>query len=261
MEIRDEHVLITGSNRGIGLALARSLASEGCHLHLLMRKSEPQLVPELKSLGALSVEIWEADLSSYEQIEAFWRNFAKKVTAPGLLVNNAGLLTGGLIENQDLNEIYMMIQVNLLATIHLTSRLLPLMLKRGKGKIVNNASVSGVMHLPCASTYAAAKSGVVAFTDSIKQELRGTGVSTLLLLTPGIKTRMFEEIPDRYGTHLDLQGMNAIEPSIWAEQVKEAVLQDVEVLKPSGWTGVAVKLSRHAPKLLEMAVRSRFKRH
>ena len=95
-----------------------------------------------------------------------------------LLVNNAGLMTGGLLEEQDVDEIYAMFQVNLVAVVHLTSLLLPAMLERGRGKIVNNASISGYAWFPAASTYAAAKTGVVAFSESLRRELKGTGVES-----------------------------------------------------------------------------------
>lgn len=260
MEIRDEHILITGANRGIGLAIAQALAGEGAHLHLHMRKAEPEIAEEMVKRGALSATIHTGDLSHYEGVESFWQSFSEQQVPLGVLINNAGQLTGGLVEEQDTREIYQMMHVNLLALIHLTQKAIPIMLKRKRGKIVNNASVSGIMHLPCASTYTAAKSGVVAFTESIKQELRGTGVSTLLLVTPGIKTRMFDEIEKRYSKNFDVTGLKSIEASKWAELVKEAIFEDVEELRPDGLTAAALRIAQFAPKILELGVKAKFKR-
>ena len=100
-------------------------------------------------------------------------------------MNNAGLMTGGLLEEQDIDDIYAMFQVNLAAVVHLTKLVLPGMLERGRGTIVNNASISGYAWFPGATTYAAAKTGVVAFSESLRRELRGTGVNVLHLVTPG----------------------------------------------------------------------------
>ena len=105
-----------------------------------------------------------------------------------------------------------MFQVNLVGLAHLTRLVLPGMLERGTGKVVNNASVSGYAFFPGASTYAASKAGVVAFTESLRRELRGTGVSTLHLVTPGVNTDMLDATEDAYGGHLDTSDWEKQEP-------------------------------------------------
>ena len=85
-------------------------------------------------------------------------------------------MTGGLLEEQDTDDIYAMFQVNLVGLVQLTGPVLPGMLERGRGKIVNNASITGYAYFPATTTYAAAKAGVVAFSESLRRELRGTGV-------------------------------------------------------------------------------------
>src|SRR5690606_35695070 len=102
--------------------------------------------------------------------------------------------TGGLLEDQPIDSIYSMFQVNLVGLIHLTHGMMKHILKRPEAMIVNNSSVSGVMHLPCTTTYTAAKTGVVAFSSSLRQDLKGTNVKVLTLITPGVKTRMFDDI-------------------------------------------------------------------
>ena len=103
------------------------------------------------------------DLSTRESIEACVD--APDLTAVDVLVNNAGRMTGGLLEEQDLDDVYAMFQVNLVAVVHLTRRVLPGMIERGRGMIVNNASISGYASFPAASTYTASKTGVVAFAS------------------------------------------------------------------------------------------------
>jgi short-subunit dehydrogenase len=175
-------------------------------------------------------------------------------------VNNAGQLTGGLLENQETDDIYSMYQVNLVGLTHLTQKILPGMIKRGRGKIVNNASVSGVMHLPCASTYAAAKTAVVALTNSLTLELEGTGVSTLTLITPGIKTRMFDQITDLYGDHVDLSLLSSITPDEYASKVIRAIEKDHLFYEPSGKVGFALWLARHTPSIFRKVGRMGFQR-
>ena len=90
------------------------------------------------------------DLSSRESIDACADALGDEPDVD-LLVNNAGQMTGGLLEEQDMEAVYAMFQVNLVAVAHLTSRVLPGMLARGRGTIVNNASISGYAYFPAAT--------------------------------------------------------------------------------------------------------------
>lgn len=247
MEIKGKKVLITGANRGIGLGLSKELNRRGAHVYLGMRN------PDNFNLHSEGFDFPEKatplyiDMGSFESIEKFIKENSDHDF--DILINNAGLLTGGLAEDQPTKDVYSMFQVNLLGVVHLTQGLLPKMIKRGSGKVVNNASVSGVMHLPCASTYAAAKTGVIAFTNSLTLELKGTGVSTLTLVTPGIKTRMYDQITDLYGGHMDLSQLSSISPEEYASKVCRAIEGDNLFYRPSGKVGIALRIAQHAPWL------------
>ncbi len=260
METKGKHILITGSNRGIGLAMAKRAARESMHVHLLNRSENGDVQKELESLGAPSVHQWKIDMGSPTEIEAFADRFKESKFDCDILMNNAGQLTGGLLEEQPMQSIQSMIQVNLIGLIHLTKVMLPQMLKRPQAKIINNSSVSGLMYLPCASTYAASKAGVVAFTESMRNELEGTSVSTLLMITPGVKTRMYDEISDLYGGHLDLKFLNSIPAEQWIDKVFGAVKDDRAVCWPSGQSYFGVKLGQHWPAVLARFVKPYFKR-
>jgi len=257
MEIKNQNFLITGANRGIGLAVAKMAAKEKAHLHLVMRQPENQLIKELSDLGALSVTIYLADLSQRQGVEDLVTKINKQPI--DILFNNAGLLTGGLIEDQALDEIYPMFQVNINSVVHLTRSILPQMIRRKHGKIINNASVSAFMHFPCASTYAASKAAIVAFTNCLQAELNGTGVSTLCLVTPGIKTRMFDEIDDKYSKNFQIP-TDSISPEEYAEKIKEKIISDETYLFPQGSTGVGLWISKYLPFLFHKEIQRRFKR-
>ena len=153
-------------------------------------------------------------------------------------------MTGGLLEEQDIERIYAMFQVNLVAVAHLTARVLPGMLARGRGKIVNNASISGYAHFPAATTYAASKAGVVALTESLRRELEGHRRETLHLITPGVNTEMLDDTEAVYGRHMDTSGWEREEPEEWAEKVVGAIRADERKLEPGGKIGWAVRASR-----------------
>lgn len=261
MKLNENSVLITGASRGIGYALSEEFAKKEMHLHLLSRTFPENLQNDLLLLGAKSVRLWNIDLAEKNQMELFYNTVELENIKIDILVNNAGLLTGELFEDQNISEINKMFEVNLLKVVELSHFFVQRMLKNRKGLIVNNSSVSGKMFFPCASTYAASKAAIVAFTESLKQELIGTGVSTLLLITPGVKTKMYDEINHLYGNHLDLSFMNSITSQIWSQMVIEAIEKNKSILWPKGSTYWGVKFAYYFPSLFEKIVARRFKRN
>ncbi len=249
MKISGSRVFVTGGNRGIGRALAEAFKAAGADVTVGVRETAAENT--FKSINL--------DLSTRASIEASLPEILKAEF--DILVNNAGMLTGGLLEDQPLDEIYSMFQVNLVGLTHLTRAVLPGMVARGRGKIVNNSSVSGVMNFPMASTYSAAKTGVIALSACLNVELRGTGVSSLVMVTPGVKTRMFDEIPKKYGSKMDLALLEgAIRPEAWARKVIEAVQDDRDVLLPTGMTRVGLVMARFTPKAFSSFVGTKFQR-
>ena len=257
MKIAQSHFVITGGNRGIGLAVSEMAASCGANVYIAARSWDAGMDDRLKDLGAASVHFLKADLSTREGTEALARKL--KDINVDLLFNNAGLLTGGLLEEQSLDEIYSMFQVNLNALVHLSRSVVCGMIQRGRGKIINNASVSAFMHFPCASTYAASKAAVVAFTNCLDAELRGTGVTTLCLITPGIKTRMFDEIETKYSKNMEIP-QESISPAEYAQNIKAAIEDDRRHLLPEGSTAVGLWLARHLNPVFRSFVDRKFRR-
>lgn len=260
MNLDNKQVFITGCNRGMGHAFALALAARGCHLHLLVRDPDSLNAADFTRAGARSVTIYAVDLAERTSIEQFLQEQEERGIPVDLLLNNAGFFTAGLAEEQPIDDILRMLQVNLAGLIQLTHGLLPAMLARGEGKIVNNASISGRNFFPCSSTYAASKAGVVAFTESIAQELRGTGVTTLLLITAGVKTDMFDSMEGFFGDKMNLDLVSAVPAEVWAARVLEAIESDRQVLHPGGMENVILFVGRHFPGLLKRIIRGQFKR-
>lgn len=257
MKIQESNFAITGGNRGIGLAVAEMAAANGAHIYIAARSWGDEIEGQLKALGAASVHFLKCDLSTKSGVESLAQILQEKNI--DILFNNAGLLTGGLIEEQNLDEIYSMFQVNLNALVHLTRAVLPGMIKRQRGKIINNSSVSAYMHFPCASTYAASKAAVVAFTDCIEAELKDTGASTLCLVTPGIKTRMFDEIKTKYEKNFEVP-QDSITPKEYAEKIKRAIESDQKYLLPDGATYFGLSIAKYLAPAFRAVVQSKFRR-
>jgi short-subunit dehydrogenase len=257
MDLTGCTALVTGANRGIGRAIAETLAARPLRRILAGVRYPERFEPIVPPAGgAAEVRPVRLDLSSRELIDGGWDALAPEERELDLLVNNAGRFTAGLLEEQDMGAVYALMQVNLVAVAHLTQRALPGMLVRRRGTIVNNSSIVGYAHMPGASTYAASKAGVVAFSESLRRELRGTGVGVLHVVTPGVKTDMLTETDEQYGRHVDTSTWDRIEPAEWAARIAGAIEDGDHVLGPGGRTSLA-KLASRGPGFVLDAVADR----
>ncbi len=255
MDLTASTCLVTGANRGIGDAVARELAKRPRTRILVGMRNPAGYTPfAAPAGGATEITPVRVDLSSRATIEDSWAALAEEPI--DVLVNNAGVVTGGLIEEQKLDDVYAMFQVNLVAVVHLSRAVVPGMVARGRGAVVNNASISGYAAFPAASTYSAAKTGVVAFSESLRRELRGTGVHVLHLVTPGVRTDMLQETEETYGRHMDTSGWPSVSAEEWARRTVRAIESDAAMLRPGGRLEVA-RLASRGPKSLLDALSAR----
>jgi short-subunit dehydrogenase len=254
MELSGKSAIVTGANGGLGDAFVRKLAEQCKSVHAGVRR------PDQYNPPAANVHPLPLDLSSHQAITQSLAANPEAFTNTDVLINNAGALAVGLLEELDEETIYNALQVNLAAVIHLTKAVLPGMLERDSGYIVNNASFSGYVYMPMASVYAASKAGVVAFSESLRRELAPTGVNVMHLITPGVDTGMLDATEDKYGDHFDTSGWDKIEPGEWAAKTIEAMQKDASVLQPGGKTRLAILASRGPGGLLDSAASRMFRR-
>jgi NAD(P)-dependent dehydrogenase (short-subunit alcohol dehydrogenase family) len=256
MDLSGRTVLVTGSNRGIGRAIVEELAGRDARLLAGMR--DPG---EFEAVRGGDVRPVGIDLSSPERIDACLAELGDSAATIDVLVNNAGHFAGGLLERQELPELYETIQVNLAGLVHLTRALLPHMLRRGDGKIVNNASIAAYAHFPGAAVYSATKAGVAAFSDALRRELDETGVGVLQIVTPGVETDMLEQVREEYDPHLgDASKIEGIEPAEWAAKIAGAIEADDELLNPTGAERLAKLASRGPAGVLDSVLSRAFDR-
>ena len=248
MDLSGQTILVTGSDGGIGRALVEELATLDAHVLAGMRDVDAfEPVPAGSARAVRPVRI---ELSSRETIDESVEALAD--TRVDVLVNNAGHFTGGLFEKGGLGDYYELLQVNVAAVVHLTYRLLPRMLQRGHGKVVNNASIAGYAHFPGAAVYSASKSAVVGFSEALRRELEDSPVGVLHLVTPGVETDMLAQVRGEYEPHVsDTSKLDGVEPREWAEQVVRAIENDDEVLNPTGAERLAKLASRGPAGLLD----------
>ena len=242
--------LVTGTSRGIGRAIARELVDRGGRVLAGRRDGTEDAVH-----GGSAVPV-RMDLGSRESIDACCDALEDELGRIDVLINNAGSFTAGQLERQDVDEMYDLFQVNLVGLAHLTRKLLPSMLERGRGKIVNHASLVAYFHFPGISTYSASKAGVSAFTECLRRELKGTGVSTLEIVTGGVDTSMLRGAADTLERNTDPSRWQWMKPDEWAARIVDAIEHDKQVLQPPGKSRLGKALST-APAFVLDAVSAR----
>ncbi len=185
--------LVTGASSGIGLAYADRLARDQYDLTLVARSQQrlEELAKRLRDERGVSVEVLPADLTSPESLARVEARVAEDTTLD-LLVNNAGFGTQGRFAELDVAREEEEIRLNVIALVRLTRAALPHMIERGRGEIVNVSSMAGFAPSPFLSTYGATKAFVTSFTESLSEELRGTGVR-VQALCPGFTRTEFQE--------------------------------------------------------------------
>ncbi|HEX8373283.1 MAG TPA: SDR family oxidoreductase [Chthoniobacterales bacterium] len=196
-------VLITGASSGIGREFALQLAPHAANIIIAARR--------LDRLEALKTEIAESypdvnvftygiDLAQDTDTASFLQWLAENRLKVDFLINNAGLGDHGPFESANWDRIEEMLAVNIAALTKLTHSLLPQMLRTGEGAILNVSSVASLVPVPYLTVYAATKAYVTSFSEGLRAELRGTGVS-VTALCPG-------PVPTEFGQQATRQGVN-----------------------------------------------------
>jgi short-subunit dehydrogenase/glyoxylase-like metal-dependent hydrolase (beta-lactamase superfamily II) len=176
--------VVTGASRGIGLELARRLAAEGTDLVVCAEDPEVEDVSdELRARGVDVVAV-RADLSTVAGLEHLVTTVDRLGRTPDALLLNAGVGVGGPFLGSSLTDQAHLVGLNVTALVHLTHRLLPAMVQRGSGRVLVTSSVAATMPAPYNATYAASKAFAQSFTEALRAELAGTGVS-VTSLQPG----------------------------------------------------------------------------
>jgi short-subunit dehydrogenase len=185
--------IITGASSGIGLELAKIMASKGHDLILVARREEEltKLAEELKSSNR-TIWVYPADLSRTNAAKDLFVWTKSNNIYPEILVNNAGFGDMTAFPQSDLKKLQEMIQLNMVALTELTWYFLPEMMRRKKGYILNIGSTASFIPGPGMAVYHATKAFVLNFGESLREELRGSGVS-LTTLCPGPTRSGFQE--------------------------------------------------------------------
>ncbi len=196
--------LITGASSGIGAELARLFAADSHDLVLVARRARQleDLSAELRECHGISVRVLARDLSEPASVGDLWNELMAARVQVDVLVNNAGVGLYGPVWEQDADALDRMVRVNVAALTTLSRLVLPGMVSRHSGKILNLASVVGYQPAgPGMAAYYATKAYVLSFSKGLALELKGSGV-TVTALSPGVTASSFEERSGASGTRL-----------------------------------------------------------
>lgn len=186
--------LITGASSGIGAEFARRFAARGDDLVLVARKRDrlEALGRELQDAHGIACTSIAQDLTSPNAPETLAANIAARAIEVDTLVNNAGFATHGDVGDADPHRLNDEIAVNCQALVGITTRLLPGMLARGGGTIVNIASTAAFQPVPHMAVYSATKAFVLNFSEALEREVRNRGIRVLAVCPGSTDTAFFD---------------------------------------------------------------------
>ncbi len=245
--------IVTGASRGLGPFMAQALAAEGVNV-VLAARSLPQLEEVAESVRQLGVKATAiaCDVCSESDRSALVEAARAEFGRIDLLVNNAGIELTAHFERQPEDEIARVIEVNLISAMQLTRLVLPAMLERRSGHVVNIASLAGKVPVPFSIPYSASKAGLVSFTESFRSEFRKRGVSASVIC-PGLVSEagMYKDMQDLAGVKENFLA-GTVSPAKVARDVVKAIKRDrPEMLVYRGPGRVVSGFAEMAPGVFE----------
>jgi 3-dehydrosphinganine reductase len=193
MDYKGKRVLITGGSRGIGLAVANLLASKGADITILARDENrielaltdirSSAVSSSQKIAGISVDVTD-DLLAVEKLN----DYLSENGAPDIVINSAGFAHPGKIEDLPMDIFKKTMDINYFGTVNTIKALLPSMLKRESGVIVNISSVGGFLGIYGYTAYSGSKYAVAGFTDALRNEMKPRGIQVSIVFPPDTDT-------------------------------------------------------------------------
>jgi uncharacterized protein len=253
MKLEGCNALITGASAGIGREFARQLGGRARSLILIARREQRlnELREELNQQHPkLAISFRKTDLADLAQLNELLAWLDHERIDVDLLINNAGVGDSGAFATSNPIRNEQMTLVNIVALTKLTRHLLPRMIARGRGGILNVSSSAGFLPIPGFAVYAATKAYVTSLSEALRAELRGTGVS-VCALCPGPVHTEFQEVAKRADAHPDTGPEFVFVP---VEQVVRDALTTLETDRPLVIPGLPIKLGMFLVRITPMPI-------
>ena len=242
MKLENRTVLITGGTSGIGLELAKQLLGRG-NTVIVTGRDRAKLEATERALPG--VHAFESDVSDPEAIAALHDRVLARFPALDTLVNNAGIMRNlDLNEDRDPNDVTREIDTNLSGPVRMVQRFLPHLKTREGALIVNVSSGLAFVPLPMSPVYSATKAAIHSFTQSLRVQLGGTGVTVVELAPPPVETKLF-----RGEFEAETRGQKAMDPAVLVRKAIAGIEAGRSEIRP-GLSNVLKVMSRIAPQLM-----------
>ncbi|OPX32796.1 MAG: hypothetical protein B1H40_01605 [Candidatus Latescibacteria bacterium 4484_181] len=196
--LENKIAIVTGAGQGIGQAIAVRLAQEGAEVVIsdINLQSAEQTASRIRQMGRKSLAL-KADVANFEDVQAMVEKSTQEFGRVDILVNNAGVTKDNLLVRMTQQQWDWVISVNLKGAFNCTKAVVPLMMRNRYGRIINIASVIGLVGNTGQANYAASKAGIIGLTKSAAKELASRGI-TVNAVAPGyIQTEMTERLPEQ----------------------------------------------------------------
>jgi len=223
--------LITGGSSGIGLALARSLAIEGTDICLLAR-DEDKLASAKEALTRLTsredqrIETLSCDIRDFANLSCILENWTDSFGIPDLVINSAGVAYPGYFQELDVDIFHWLMDINYFGTLHVLKILIPEMIARGSGTVVNIASQAGFVGVFGYTGYGASKYAVRGLSDALRAEMNPHGIQVSIVFPPDTQTPQLDfEAPIKPPETKAIAGNSQV---LSPEKVAESILNGIK---------------------------------
>lgn len=244
-------VIITGASSGIGYELSRVFAREG-HSLMLVARDEAKLRSVADELGEahdISATVCPLDMAAPDAPQQLIEEIRRRQWSIDVLVNNAGFGLYGPFAEADLHSTLQMVQLNIVSLTYLTRLVLPEMIERGQGRILNVASTAAFQPGPLLAVYYASKAYVLHFSEALAEELRSTGV-TVTALCPGPTETSFVDRAGLGGSKLFSGPLRVMDARMVAEAGYRGLMRKRRIIVPGLTNKFAIQSGRLLPRRL-----------
>ena len=272
MKFKDKLVLITGGSSGIGLAAAKIFAKEGANV-LLLARDEARLRDAESALAANQVDpgqrfaTFSVDVRDSAAVEKAIDQIETQFATPDYLINSAGVTHPGYFQELELDIFRLMMETNYLGTVYITHAVVPGMIKRRAGHIVNISSIAGFLVVFGYTAYGASKYAVQGFSDVLRAEMKPHGIRVSVVFPPDTQTPQLDY--DNRFKPFETKALEGNSPALSPEEVARVtvngILKNKYIIFPgfqskllywlSGWLGTG------AYPVMDFMLRNALKNH
>lgn len=251
-KLSNKNIVITGASSGIGEKIAQKVAEMGARPILLARSKEKlrEICEKINQGTSANCIYFQLDVSDYEQVQTVFRKIHQEVGYIDILLNNAGFGVFDSFHEADFEDIEKMFEVNVLGLMACTKEVLPLMIERNTGHIINIASQAGKLATPKSSGYSATKHAVLGFTNSLRMEFAKTNIFVSAVNPGPIETNFFN-IADKSGNYVKNVKKFMLKSDDVAEKVIKLMIYPKRELNLPRWMGIGSVLYNLFPGIAE----------